>query len=305
VTDVFAGVFDGIPKTPAIPGAIDTDGERTVYFVNYGVGLMTIDVPRAIPAPPVQLRGSQLGPSYAPVDKTGALVVHDDGSLLQTSPHLLVTAPEHLSMQGPETEVLGLIGRPEVDRVLVNGVEATIEEEGADPGARPFRATIRLREGVNEIVVTPFEDGVALASARRTVLRPYAFHPMAGPGTVRIDLDPLQIVDGPVTVTAEVDDVVRFDAIFVNGVLASEKQCPIGTIRPETKSCGWDGRGTVTIPVPGGVSTVAATAVDYDDEGFGLPSFSDLRVAEGLALAVRNDLFLYDASSLVPLATVP
>lgn len=305
VTDVFAGVFDGIPKTPAIPGAIDTDGERTVYFVNYGVGLMTIDVPRAIPAPPVALRGSQLGPSYAPVDKTGALVVYDDGSLLQTSPHLLVTAPEHLAMApAAETEVEGLIGRPEVDRVLVNGVEAEIDD-GADPGARPFRATIRLREGPNEIVVTPFEDGVPLPSARRMVLRPYAFHPLAGPGTVRIDLDPIQIVDGTVTVTAEVDDVVRFDAIFVNGVLASEKQCPIGTIRRETKSCGWDGRGTVTLSVPGGVSTVAATAVDYDDEGFGLPSFSDLRVAEGLALAVRNDLFLYDASSLVPLATVP
>src|SRR5690606_29619381 len=148
-----------------------------------------------------------------------------DGSLLQTSPHLLVTAPEHLAMApAAETEVEGLIGRPEVDRVLVNGVEAEIDD-GADPGARPFRATIRLREGPNEIVVTPFEDGVPLPSARRMVLRPYAFHPLAGPGTVRIDLDPIQIVDGTVTVTAEVDDVVRFDAIFVNGVLASEKQC--------------------------------------------------------------------------------
>jgi len=310
VSDVYEGLFDGVPKTPAIPGRIDTDGDRTVYFSNYGVGLMTIDVGRAIPPPPAAERGSQLGPSFAPTDKTGALVVRDDGSLLELSPHLLVTEPTHLQVFAAgvdEVEVHGLLGRPEVDRILVNGVEAKIEDPppGAGPGYRPFEATIRLREGVNSIIVTPFEEGVDVGSGRHLVIRNYASNPLAGPGTVTLDLDPIQVVDGPVRLTATVDDTVRFDAIFVNGFPVSQKQCPIETIRPDTKSCGWNGRGSVVISAPGGVSTISATAVDFDDEGFGTPSFSDLRVSEGLLLAVRRDLFLHDASSLVQIGSVP
>ena len=80
--------------------------------------------------------------------------------------------------------------------------------------------------------------------------------------------------------------------------------CPI-TVNQKNNTCGWPGMGTVQVPLQPGANAIVAAAIDVDDEDPVGRSFYDLRVDEGLALAVRNDLFIFDASGLVLIKTVP
>jgi len=117
---------------------------------------------------------------------------------------------------------------------------------------------------------------------------------------------PIQIGATTVTLTASVTDPVRFDEIFVNGESVSRKECPIN-VTQRTSSCGWDGKGDITITLQPGANTIMATAIDVDQNAFeedrdrqfiGL-SFYDLRVTEDVAGAVNKDgLHLFQASSL-------
>ena len=49
------------------------------------------------------------------------------------------------------------------------------------------------------------------------------------------------------------------------------------------------------------VDSVVATAIDLDMEIPDGPNFADMRVTEGLVLAVKDNLWIFDASGLVPI----
>lgn len=304
VQEAFSASLAGIPKTTAIPYVIDTDGARTAYFVNQGIGLMTVDLGRSMPPGPVSQRGDKFGPSYIPTDKAGAVVVRDDGSLLKTGESFTVVRPEHLSLGGATADVYGNIVDDRVATILVNGFRAEIQRND-DGNPIAYDVDVPLREGANAIHLTAFSAaGETLDSAKLMVLRNFESNPLAGPGTVQISLPPLQATQAEtIEVQARVDRVGFFDELLVNGISASRKRCP-PYVNQKSRACGWDGAGTVAVPLKPGVNSIVASAIDVDEEfpqGF---SFADLRVSEGLALAVKDDLHIFDATGLVKIGEV-
>ncbi len=322
VREAYGANTTGIPQTTAIPRTIDThdqcrgpnkaDGEGTepaehcwIYFVNQGLGVMTIDLARSIPPPPPNQRGHRFGPSYLPKDKAGALVFRDDPSLLERSETFSIERPAHLAFVGEKQRVSGNIRDDKLAKLLINGYRAELQRDGE---GRPiaFEVELPMREGANQVLAEAFgKGGNSLGRARIWLLREYAANPLAGSGKVRIDLPPLQVTgEASIRVTARVEDVLRFDEILVNAQIASRKACS-PYANPARSSCGWEGVGEVSVPLKPGINSIVATTIDVDEEFPESLFYADLRVQEGLAVAVKNDLFLFDASGVQLMHTVP
>lgn len=324
VREAYGANTTGIPQTTAIPHTIATQdscrgaprtggrpGEREtldacwVYFVNQGLGVMTLDLARSIPPPPPNLRGERFGPSYLPKDKTGALVFRDAPSLREQSEALAIDTPAHLAFVGERVRVAGPIHDGAVASVLVNGFPARL---GSDRNGRAtdFEAEIRLREGPNAVRAEAFDrDGGQRGQAGLWVLRDYGANPLAGSRNIRMDLPALQVVSAAaLEVTARVADIATFDEILINGRSASAKRCP-PYARMRGNDCGWEGVGRVSVPLAPGLNSIVATIIDVDEEFPETLFYADLSVQEGLALAVKNDLFLFDAGGMLPIQTLP
>ncbi len=304
------GLVPGVPATPTTPGAIDYEGNGSLYFVNLGVGVMTLDVARAVPPPPVSERGSQLGPSFLPADKTGLVVVKKDPSFVQDNGSIRFTNPAadpEFALAG-SFSVSGAISDPAVRRVVVNTVAATIT---AGPGGgRTFQVALRPRAGITELVATAFdESGEAIGEPLRArLVSLFSPNPLQGPGTVDIAGNPGFLIGtgSSLAVSVSVSDTTRLDAIFVNGVAAGAKVCPIGVDR-RNRSCGWNGAGSATVATPGPVTAIVATAIDIDEEFPQAPGYVDIDQTEGLVAAVSGGsgfMDLFDASGLVRIAQV-
>jgi hypothetical protein len=295
VRDYFGANLKGIPKTTAYPWVVDTDGDHTIYFVNQGIGIMTLNLAQAIPPLPAKMRGRKFGPSYIPRDKVGALVIRDDDSLVETSDDLSITSPGHLTRADTWTvNVKGEIKNQDIAMILVNGFRAEFKRDVDDRLAGFEVEDLPVRDGVNRIRATAFaKDRRKLSETSIVVLRDFPVNPMAGPGSVKINLPPLSVAQGSsIKVTASLNwGVGRLDELYVNGKVA--------------KYCGAKGvkicEGTVEVELQPGVNTIVATAIDLDMEIPDGPTFADMRVEEGLVLAVKDDLQLFDASGLVPL----
>ncbi len=324
VREAYGANTAGIPQTTAIPHTIDTQdscrgrpkqggkaGETEpsdacwVYFVNQGLGVMTLDLARSIPPPPPNLRGERFGPSYLPKDKTGALVFRDAPSLVEKSKAFEYSSPAHLAQAGEKQQVAGRIHDPAIERVLVNGFQAKVHKD-AEGGATDFEVKIPLREGPNAIHAEAWrKGGEQVGRIRMWLLRPYEKNPLAGNKNISIDLPPMKVVsEAEVSVTARVANVKEFDEILINGQSASAKQCP-PYARTDGNDCGWEGVGTVKVPLNPGINSIVATTIEVDEEFPESLYYADLRVEEGLALAVKNDLFLFDASGVLLIDTVP
>jgi len=275
VVDSTSHLLDGIPKTPAQPWVIDHDDTQNVFFINQGVGLMTVDLSRAIPPPPIA--------------------------------QISITAPQDLVLQSsPTVSVAGEVKSQDVRRLLVNGFEVALPPVPPNSQPRRWSITIPLHEGVNPVLASGIDgNGAPLGQAGIQVLRSFATNPFAGPGTINVSLPPLSgTAAATSTVVATVANVRKFDALYVNGQLVSEKRCPVGTLRSRS-ACGWSGVGNATIPLAPRGNAIFATAVDFDSEDVDGPgSFFDLDVEEGIAFAVKKDLFVFDAASLALLATL-
>jgi hypothetical protein len=306
VFDPCMNYVHGIPKVPAIPTVIDTDDQKNIYFINNGIGLMTIDLGRAIPYSHDR-RGQAFGPSYLPADKVGGIVVTPRIPPLIPSQNLYlkIMSPVDLSFSTSPVVIEGEILSERVDKVFINGFRAEIQQV---PGANSkFKAEIPIHEGVNQIIATGFgSQGENYGSVGIQLLRNYSANPLAGPGTVQISIPPLSVGGGNLSVTASVNDRVRFDQLFINGQLVSEKQCPPTERHPEIKDCGWNGSGTANIPLQPGVNSIVATAIDVDEYDPPLLGYADLRVEEGVALAAETGgvLEIFDASSLTRIKTL-
>lgn len=324
VREAYGANTSGIPQTTAIPHTIDIrdscrgepkkDGKPGetepadacwVYFVNQGLGVMTLDLARSIPPPPPNLRGERFGPSYLPKDKSGALVFRDHPSLVEKSEAFEFSSPAHLAFAGAKTRVAGRIRDPKIDRVLVNGFPARVHTD-ADGRATDFEVEVPLREGANALRAGAFHrDGRQVGSIRIWLLRRYEKNPLAGNKSIRVDLPALQVVAEPeLSVTARVTNVKEFDEILINGRSASAKKCP-PHVKTDGNDCGWEGVGTVKVPLKPGINSIVATTIEVDEEFPESLYFADLRVQEGLALAVKQDLFLFDASGMLLIHTVP
>ena len=306
VFDPCMNYVHGIPKVPAIPTVIDTDELQNVYFINNGIGLMTVDLSRAIPYSHDR-RGQAFGPSYLPADKAGGIVVAPRVPPLipSQSLYLKITSPVDLSFSASPVVIEGEILSDRINKVFVNGFRAEIRQ--VPGGARDFSAEVPLHEGVNQVIATGYgAQGEDYGSVGIQLLRNYSINPLQGPGTVQISIPPLSVGGGFISVTASVNDRVRFDQLFINGQLVSEKQCPPNERHPEIKDCGWNGSGSANIPLQPGVNTIVATAIDVDEYDPPLLSYADLRVEEGVALAAETGgvLEIFDASSLTRIKTL-
>jgi uncharacterized repeat protein (TIGR01451 family) len=306
VFDPCMNYVHGIPKVPAIPTVIDTDEQQNVYFINNGIGLMTVDLGRAIPYSHDR-RGQAFGPSYLPADKAGGIVVAPRVPPLIPSqnPYLKIMSPADLSFSASPVVIEGEILSDRIDKVFINGFRAEIQQV---PGAnRKFNAEIQIHEGVNQIIATGYgAQGEDYGSVGIQLLRNYSINPLQGPGTVQISIPPLSVGGGSISVSASVDDKVRFDQLFINGQLVSEKQCPPSERHPEIKVCGWSGSGSTSVFLQPGANTIVATAIDVDEYDPPLLSYADLRVEEGVALAAETGgvLEIFDASSLTRIKTL-
>jgi len=317
--------FKGIPELPATPTFLDSDGSGFLHFINIPVGIATLDLARAVPPPPVAARGTQLGPTFVPEDKSGFIAVAPDPSLVRQSATLALTTPgvdPGIGSLGA-FQIRGRVLDPEVQRVSVNTVDAQLSLR-AD-GTRDFAVTLRLRPGINTLIATPFGDaGDELpGSVGARVVVPGPPNPLIGPGRVHTDFESvggfvlLDHLPNELHVVASVDPGTTdfFDALFVNGQPASAKFCLPGT-NPAHNSCGWPGRGEVSVPITRPVQAVVATAVDTDAsfQDFKGVSYQDLSVREGLVAAIRkpdpskneaeNRLDLLDASSMTRISNV-
>ncbi|MDH3899561.1 MAG: Ig-like domain-containing protein, partial [Gammaproteobacteria bacterium] len=163
VIDPNEGLLDGIPDFPTIPWMIDTNGIDTLYFINQGLGVMTINAGQAIPPPGGEQRGSQLGPSYPPRHKAGGLIITDDPALVKDNGDINFTSPSGLQIltgSATELDVQGDITNKNIGRILVNGFEAdittTTNAEGEEEPVN-FKLMLPLHEGYNIITATAFD----------------------------------------------------------------------------------------------------------------------------------------------------
>lgn len=314
VPDPYSGVFSvpatsplpGVPEVATAPGAIDYEGGTTLYFANRGIGMMTLDVARAVARSAGDPRGVELGPTFLPEDRTGFTVVRTDPDFTQDNGAIRFLTPNRDPLEvgdGPFL-VAGVIDEPSVRRVVVNTVPAEIFPPGPS-GTRTFEVSIRPRAGITELVATAFDENDqpvrAPLQARLVSLDPP--NPLFGPGTVVIQGNPGYLVssESSIAVTVSVQDTQRFDALFVNGIAAGAKVCT--TQNRATSSCGWSGVATVNVPTPGAVTAIVATAIDVDVEDLRAPSYDDVDLTEGLLSAVGGGhLELFDASGLVRIA---
>lgn len=308
----FSANLRGIPKTTAYPWFIDHDDDHNVYFINQGIGLMTVDLARSIPNPPPRFRGEKFGPSYIPEDKAGALVIRDDKSLQETAKQLTFSMPAHLSESDAERiDVHGKINDPAVREVMINGFMAEIEKGKV---GRPVGFLVKglpLHEGVNRIRATAWIKGEKEpVTISLMVLRTYGEkQPLAGPGTVKISLPPMQVVSGEqIEVGVGMSSNTRYDEIWVNGRIAA--RCKPGKPRQESwfgikQGGGLPCEGKTNVPLKPGINSVIATAIDLDEEFPQGHNFADLVVEEGLVVAVRKGLSIFDSAGLVRIKHLP
>ena len=290
----------GIPQTTAIPYMIDTDSEHTVYFINQGIGIMTIDLSKALPTLPIIKRGEQFGPSYIPQEKTGVFVVFDDGSLEEKSDAFSIDYPQHLELVEDTIKVDGKIKDSEIAAIVVNGFRAEIKRNAKGNPVTFEVPKLSVREGLNRIQATAFaKNSLKIGTASRLVLRRFKDNPMEGSGNVIIDLPSLSVADGDtLTVAASLDPGEgKLDELYVNGKLACKRKRQSWLGAGENKGC----TGKVEIKLKPGVNSIVATAIDVDKEFPKGMTFADLQVMEDIVLAVKDDLYIFDASGLVPL----
>ncbi|MDF1554056.1 MAG: Ig-like domain-containing protein, partial [Deferrisomatales bacterium] len=293
VWDACEGRLRGVPKVVAIPTVIDTDGKQTVYFINQGIGIMTIDAARVFAGE------DALGPSYLPADKAGGIVVRPDPLISHVNSQLSIDSPANLAFVEGSASIVGTVLDPRLDRVFVNGFSATIAEGG-------FSATVPLREGVNRVVATGYGVGVTPQPVAIDLIRPYRINPLRGPGTVQISIPAISTVV-PTSISASVENKTKFDQIFINNNPAGEaKSCDSSIRDPSNMDCGWSGSGSTSLVLEGGSNTVYATAIDYDEYELAAPAYADLQLAEGLVLAVPigGGLDIFDAASLIKMTSV-
>ena len=334
-------VLRGIPRVPAIPGAIDApevlppDG-RTLWFVNNGVGVMSLRFDDALTIPGSdRLRRDQVfGPSFLPQEKAAAVVV-----VPETSPDpppanawVTITAPADKVVQvdagAPYEAALVLEGTadPEVTALLVNGYAAQLTSAaGASGTSQTFvSAAIPLHPGINEVVATPLAGAQELPSVGLLAVVPFgpAHNPLRGSldayeadgsrrifGGGRWDIEltsppPLSVGAPNTSVMVQASlrsgaSPARMDAIYVAGERIGK---PAGC-RP-SDPCGWNGHAARAVDLHEGINVLHATAVDEDDPRPGGLGYTDLRVAGGVVVAVSvgGALEVFDARSLVRLA---
>ena len=311
VRDAFTANIDGIPKTTAYPWKVVTDNHSTLYFINVGIGLMTIDLTKAIPQGSPVTRGERFGPSYIPRDKAGAIVVRDDGKLQIRSSQFSITRPSHMERVGERVDVVGTISDNSIAEIRINGFRADIS---APAGGRALTFEVKdlpLKEGVNELRATAFAgNGSELDSITQWVLRDYSENPLAGPGSVTLGLPPLSVVkSAAIAVGAGVKNAGQFDELWINGRIVAHcgstaKQMR-RTQRDRTASAGSVCEGSAEIALHPGVNSVVATAINLDEEFPEPYSAADLWVEEGLVLAVKDDLDIFDSSGLVRIRHLP
>ena len=311
VRDYFTANINGIPKTTAYPWKVVTDKHSTVYFINQGIGLMTIDLTKAIPQGSPKTRGQRFGPSYIPKDKAGAIVIRDDASLQKKSPQFQINSPAHLDTVNDSVDVSGTINEKGIAAVHVNGFKAIITPA---PGGQGLVFTVKdlpLREGVNELRATAFtRNGSELDSISQLVLKEYSSNPLAGPGSVTLGLPTMSVVETEsIKASAGVKDAGQFDEIWINGQIVAHCGQTAKHIRrtreDRAATSGGVCEGTGVIPLQPGVNTIVASAINLDEE-FPKPySAADLWVEEGLVLAVKNDLDIFDSTGLVKINHVP
>ena len=310
IIDPCKGWMKGIPAIPAIPTIIDTDGQYFAYFINVGIGLMTIDMRQAIPYNSDR-KGDSFGPSYIPADKAGGIIVTADSLISDSNSDLSINSPTNLdNITNPKIIVEGDVLNDSITTVLVNGFEAAITKTTS---GRTFSADIPLREGVNRILASGYGTGTIYEPVGIDVLRDFTINPLAGPGTISINIPGLSdgTAGSSISVSASVTNKIKFDRIYINGQLASAKDCPWTEAHPERKDCGWSGTGTVDVPLDTGSNPIVATAIDVDEyDYFTTPSFIDFVVNEGIVLAIElggtgGTLEVFDSSSLLKMYSVP
>lgn len=311
VRDYFTANIDGIPKTTAYPWKVITDTDHTAYFINQGIGLMTIDLRKAIPQGTPATRGERFGPSYIPKDKVGAIIVRDDASLRTSSTQFAITSPAHPAKVDERVQVTGLIRDARVASIHVNGFKANVERADDGQGRNFSLPDLPLKDGVNELRATAFAaNGEELDSISQLVLRDYASNPLAGPGSVTLNLPGLSVTSAAsVTAVAGVRNAGELDELWINGRLVahcgSTAKHMRRTASDRAAHQGLACEGSAEIPLEPGINTIVATAINLDEE-FPKPySAADLWLEEGLLLAVKNDLDIFDSSGLVKIRHVP
>jgi hypothetical protein len=303
-----SSIIRGVPAVPAVPTVIDTDGKQNIYFINNGVGIMTIDIERLLASQ------DSFGPSYLPADKAGSLVVTKDPSLIQDDGHLKLTSPSSDPFKATASPVTisGSIQDDDISTILVNGFKADITDSPS--GGRTFSAGLPIHEGYNKVIATGYgADGGNLGLVSIQVVRDFTTNPLAGPGTVTIN-SPTEYIkissSNTISVSASVTDKVKFDQIFINGQLLSKKQCLFTERHPELKDCGWSGGSgeSINVTLNPGLNSLVATAIDVDEFDLPLLSYSDLRVVEGVTLSIpvnAGTLDIFDTSSLTLVKSLP